>query len=578
MIDLGIKPFNLDDRQQDIVKEILAGMTVEEKIGQLFCPCLSAFDENAINYYVKDLKVGALMIRPFAREGLCENIAKVQNMGKIPLLMAANLENGGCGAVAEGTMFANPMGCAATGDEENGYRLGKVSCAEAAEVGINWGFAPVVDIDKNYHNPIANIRTFGDDAHTVLSFAREYIRAAKEEGVMPTIKHFPGDGMDERDQHLLVSVNDCSFDAWMESYGMVYAQLIEEGVPAIMAGHIAAPYVAREVSPQISDREALFPASQSEALLNGILREKLGFNGLIVTDSTLMVGYMQNMPRKLAIPRSIACGADMILFNRSLEEDIGYIHSGLEAGILSEARLDEAVLRILGTKMSCGLFDKKHPAAKTSSLSPEITKTWVRNVADRAVTLVKDDRDLLPISPEKTKRIFLNVIENKEDNRSPFAREIKKRLQREGFEVTLYRRKYSFDAASLTLEKITPTVKKRLDEILCNTEQFVGKYDLALIVLNLKTASNATVVRINWSVLFGMGNDLPWYSGEMPLVAVSFCNPYHLLDIPMAHAYINAYSDNEATLDAAFDKLMGRSAFYGKSPVDPFCGKLDTRL
>lgn len=268
----------------------------------------------------------------------------------------------------------------------------------------------------------------------------------------------------------------------------------------------------------------------------------------------------------------------MILFNRSLEEDIGYIHSGLEAGILSEARLDEAVLRILGTKMSCGLFDKKHPAAKTSSLSPEITKTWVRNVADRAVTLVKDDRDLLPISPEKTKRIFLNVIENKEDNRSPFAREIKKRLQREGFEVTLYRRKYSFDAASLTLEKITPTVKKRLDEILCNTEQFVGKYDLALIVLNLKTASNATVVRINWSVLFGMGNDLPWYSGEMPLVAVSFCNPYHLLDIPMAHAYINAYSDNEATLDAAFDKLMGRSAFYGKSPVDPFCGKLDTRL
>ena len=578
MIDLGTKPFNLDNRQQDIVKEILAGMTVEEKIGQLFCPCLSAFDENAINYYVIDLKVGALMIRPFAREGLCENIVKVQNVGKIPLLMAANLENGGCGAVAEGTMFANPMGCAATGDEENGYRLGKVSCAEAAEVGINWGFAPVVDIDKNYHNPIANIRTFGDDAHTVLSFAREYIRAAKEEGVMPTIKHFPGDGMDERDQHLLVSVNDCSFDAWMESYGMVYAQLIEEGVPAIMAGHIAAPYVAREVSPQISDREALFPASQSEALLNGILREKLGFNGLIVTDSTLMVGYMQNMPRKLAIPRSIACGADMILFNRSLEEDIGYIHSGLEAGILSEARLDEAVLRILGTKMSCGLFDKKHPAAKTSSLSPEITKTWVRNVADRAVTLVKDDRDLLPISPEKTKRIFLNVIENKEDNRSPFAREIKKRLQREGFEVTLYRRKYSFDAASLTLEKITPTVKKRLDEILCNTEQFVGKYDLALIVLNLKTASNATVVRINWSVLFGMGNDLPWYSGEMPLVAVSFCNPYHLLDIPMAHAYINAYSDNEATLDAAFDKLMGRSAFYGKSPVDPFCGKLDTRL
>lgn len=577
-IDLNAKPFHLTKKQSEQVYDIFEGMTQEEKIGQLFCPSLASFDVHTVNYFAKELKVGAVMIRPFEREGLREKIAALQSACKIPLLVAANLENGGCGAIREGTLFANPMGCAATGDAKNGYRLGKISCMEAAEVGVNWSFAPIVDIDENYHNPITNVRTFGGDADTVLSFAREYIRAAEEEGVMPTIKHFPGDGRDERDQHLLVSVNDCVYSEWMKTYGMVYAKLIEEGIPAIMAGHIAAPYVAREVRHGISERDALLPASQSEALLTGVLRERLAFNGLITTDSTLMVGYMQNMPRSIAVPRSIECGADMILFNRSIEEDIGYIRDGLKNGTLSKHRLDEAVLRILASKMALGLFEKQSFSVPERTLPVEVKKSWVNDCADQAVTLVKDDRNLLPLSPKKTKRIYLNVIENTVDNRSPFAQEIKRRLQREGFSVTLRKRKYPFDPAALTLEKITPAVNKALEETMCNTEQFVGKYDLAMIVLNMQTASNATVVRVNWNVLFGMGNDLPWYSGEMPLVAVSFCNPYHLLDVPMAHAYINAYTNNQATLDAVFDKLMGRSAFYGKSPVDPFCGKLDTRL
>lgn len=578
MVELGKQPFCLNEEQQRYVKSLLAGMTEAEKIGQLFCPSLASFDEGTIRRYTEELKVGAVMIRPFEREGLRENIARLQSSSKFPLLVAANLENGGCGAVREGTLFANPMGCAAAGDTKNGYRLGKVSCSEAAEAGVNWAFAPIVDIDENYHNPITNVRTFGGDADTVLAFAREYIRAAKEEGVVPTAKHFPGDGRDERDQHLLVSVNDCSYAEWMATYGRIYAALIGEGCPAVMAAHIAAPYVAKELCPSLSEREAMLPASQSETLLRVLLREKLAFNGLVVTDSTLMVGYMQSMPRKTAVPRSIECGADMILFDRSIEEDIGYIRNGLKEGILSEERLNEAVLRILALKMSMGLFERRVPERARPALPDETVRQWVRECADGAVTLVKDNRALLPLSSQKTKRVYLNVIENTVENHSPFAKDIKRRFEREGFRVTLRRRKYPFDPAGLTLEKITPAVNRALAETLCSTEEFVSQYDLAVIVLNMKTASNATVVRVNWNVLFGMGNDLPWYAGEMPLLAVSFSNPYHLLDVPMAHAYINAYTDNEATVDAVFDKLMGRSAFYGKSPVDAFCGKSDTRI
>lgn len=579
MVDLREKPFYLNDKQIQWVKNTLSQMSLEEKIGQLFCPCLSQFEEGMVLHYTQELKLGAVMLRPFEREGLKENMRFLQKSSRIPLLVAANLENGGVGTVCEGTLFANPMGCAATGDKENGYRLGKISCSEAAEAGVNLAFAPIIDIDRNYHNPITNVRTFGNDPKTVLDFAREYIRAAGEEGVLPTIKHFPGDGKDERDQHLLVSVNDCTMQEWENADGKIYRALIDEGVPVVMAGHIAAPKVAKSVCGELTEEEAYLPASQSKALIKHLLREKFSFQGLVITDSTLMVGYMQKMPRKRAIPYSVECGVDMILFSRSIEEDIVYMRDGLEKGILSAARLEEAVTRILGIKAKLGLPERDFsiPVSR-GGIAEETKQAWVMECADRAVTLVKDTKKILPVSPDKTKRIYLNVIENTADNDSPFAKEIAGRFLKEGFAVTLRKRKYEFDPAALTLENITPEVDEALKETMCSTQDFVDQYDMAVIVLNMKTASNATVVRVNWNVLFGMGNDLPWYAGEMPLLVISTNNPYHLLDIPMAHAYINTYTANPATLDALFDKLTGRSKFLGISPVDAFCGKGDTRI
>lgn len=578
MLNLRIAPFFLNEKEEKRVMDRLSSMTEKEKIGQILCPCLPSFDEKTIEYYTKELTVGAVMIRPFLQNGLKENIIKLQSSSKIPLLVAANLENGGNGAVSEGTFFANPLGVAATNDEKNAYRLGKISCAEASSVGINWAFAPIADIDVNYHNPITNVRTFGDKPERVLAFTRAYIRGANEESVIPAVKHFPGDGVDERDQHLLVSVNSLLAKQWFESFGKNYEALIADGVPAIMAGHISAPFVAKEICPDANEYEANLPASQSKILLTKLLREKLGFNGLIVTDSTLMVGYMQKMPRKLALPLTIEAGADMILFNRSIEEDRRYLTEGLETGVLSRNRLDEAVTRILALKESRKIGIDRNEKDDKKIVGNATFKAWTKECADRSVTLVKDDKNVLPLSPLKYKRIYLNVIENATDNNSPLAKELKKRLQKEGFKVTLRKRKYSFDTSRLTLENFTPAVEKAVAEAMCSTEEFTSEYDMAMIILDMKTASNATVVRVNWNVLFGMGNDLPWYAGEMPLVCVSLCNPYHLLDIPMANVYVNAYSDNEETIAATMEKLTGRSRFKGISPIDPFCGKIDTKL
>ena len=353
-VDLTATPFHLDEEQQKWVTDTLASMTLEEKVGQLFCPAMSSFSKKTISHMTDDLHIGSVMIRPFPVKGLQEKIRSLQDASKLPMLISANLENGGCGAINEGTNFAMPMGATATGDMVNGYRLGKISCQEAASVGVNWGFAPIVDIDNNYRNPITNIRAFSSDKDQVLTMARGYIRGAEEAGVAATIKHFPGDGCDERDQHLLVSVNDRSAEEWMDSYGMIYQNLIHEGARSVMIGHIAQPAMARAINPDISKEEAFLPASQSETLLTGLLREKLGFNGLVVTDSTLMVGYMQCMPRRAAIPESIRCGCDMILFNRSIDEDVEYMKQGIADGRLSMERVDEAVTRVLATKAAPG--------------------------------------------------------------------------------------------------------------------------------------------------------------------------------------------------------------------------------
>ncbi len=370
----------------------------------------------------------------------------------------------------------------------------------------------------------------------------------------------------------------------MDSYGMIYQNLIHEGARSVMIGHIAQPAMARAINPDISKEEAFLPASQSETLLTGLLREKLGFNGLVVTDSTLMVGYMQCMPRRAAIPESIRCGCDMILFNRSIDEDVEYMKQGIADGRLSMERVDEAVTRVLATKAALNLHKKKQDGSIVPSVDPmsiigsQETKDWTRECADKAITLVKDNRHLLPLSPGKTKRIYLNVIENYVSNKSPFAANIKERLEKEGFAVTLRKRKMDLNMDLLNKGIPTPTLLKVMKEIQANTQDFVSQYDMCMIVLNMETVSNATVVRVNWKVMFGLGNDIPWYAGEMPLVVISTANPYHLLDIPMAHTYINAYTGTQVVLDALFDKLMGRSAFKGVSPVDPFCGHEDTTL
>lgn len=566
MINLKENPFFLNDEDIQWVEECIANMTLEEKIGQLFCPVGFTKDQSILEKMLEK-NISGIMYRSGPASEIQDTLRWLQSNSKYPLLLPANLEAGGTGSAIEGTNFGKPLQAAATGDPEEGYHLGKISCTEGAAVGLNWSFAPIVDIDMNWRNPITNLRTFGDDAKKVLDFASGYLRGAKEAGLAVSIKHFPGDGVDERDQHLHTTTNSLSADEWMNTYGMVYRGLIEQGAQTVMVGHIAQPAWAKKINPSLTLEEAHMPATLCKEIMTGLLREELGFNGMVVTDASTMLGYTCAMPRHEAVPYTIEIGCDMFLFNKSFDEDYEYMLEGYKNGILSEKRLHEALQRIFGLKAALKLHIKQKEGTLVpgpealSILKNEQFVQWSKDCADKAVTLVKDTQGLLPITPEKYPRIVLFASESGGyfGESSGFEEHIKEALIAEGFNV--------FDAPQGAYISDKPIT----------VESFKENYDLAFYAFDFPTASNNTVVRLTWKGGLG-GSNTPWFSKEIPCVAVSFANPYHLIDVPQMKTYINAYTHNEFTIPAVMEKITGRSPFKGINPVDPFCGRVDTKF
>jgi beta-N-acetylhexosaminidase len=562
------------------VEETFGKMTLEEKCGQVFCPMGFSSDEGTLKHLVEEIGVGGMMYRADSAQNIQNTHRTIQSLAKIPLLLAANTEAGGDGLAYEGTSFGKPMAVAATNQPENGYRMGLTACSEGAAMGMNWSFAPIVDINYEFHNPITNVRTFGDDPDKVIAFAGAYMKGADECDVAVAIKHFPGDGVDERDQHIVTSVNSLTTGEWDESYGKVYKTLIERGAKTVMVGHIAQPAYVKALNPKADRADMLRPASLSSELLTGLLRGKLGFNGLISTDATPMVGFTAAMKRSLAIPTAIASGCDMILFNKSIEEDYQYLLDGLKNGILTEERLDEAVLRILATKASLHLPAKQKDgtlvpgAEELRTVGSGEHRAWAKEVADQAITLVRDRDALLPLSTDKYKRVYLNVIQKDTSPENSFVQMWKQKFEQEGFDVTVRDRRVAITVEDfMDPSRMTPEKGKLMHEMYRSVAEMKADYDLYVYVCNMENASNNTTLRLNWNVCFGLGDDAPWHAAEIPMLMISTAYPYHLFDAPMIGTYINAYSGNQDFCEAVMEKLMGRSAFVGVSPVDPLCGK-----
>jgi len=557
-------PFNLDDSGIAWVESTLAGLETKDKVGQLFCGIATDFSEEALDATLSVCTPGGVMYRPCSVEEAVTYSNLLREKFAIPMLVAANLEKGASGIVHEGTFLGSPLSVAATDDVSMATKLGEVCGSEGAAVGANWAFAPIIDIDYNFRNPITNIRTFGSDPERVRDMGVAYVEAVQAHGVAASIKHFPGDGCDERDQHLVTSINDKSVEEWDATYGEAYKASIAAGAMTVMVGHIMQPAYSRALRPEQADAD-IMPATLAPEIMGDLLRGKLGFNGLVVTDATTMAGFTIPMPRSKAVPTSIAAGADVFLFTRNLEEDFGFMMEGVNDGTITPDRLDSAVARILGLKAALKLHEPR-PAltleVARAVVGSEEHQAWSKECADKAITLVKEEKGVLPLTPDRYKKVLFVPIEADQgvgySVRAGACEVIRTKLVDEGFDVDIFKAKNFFEG--------------EVDK----TSDYIGVYDAIVYVANLSTKSNQTQVRIEWRQ--PMGADCPHYSASIPTIFVSVENPYHLIDIPRVKTFINTYNSSDNVLDAVVEKLLGRSTFKGQSPVDAFCGKWDTRL
>ena len=557
------KPFYLSDEDIKWVNDTKNKMSLDEKISQLFCLIAYSADENYLKFLSTQLQIGAIMCRVMPNDELIKTISVLQETSKIPMLISANLEAGGNGVSTNGTKLGSQMAIAACDDFKYAKALGEVCGKEGSALGVNWSFAPIVDIDNNFRNPITNTRTFGSNVDTVLGCGKTYIEEIQKYGVAGCAKHFPGDGVDERDQHLVTTINSLSETEWMESYGKVYKACIDSGVKSVMVGHIMLPAFTKKYNPTIKDEDIL-PATVSKEIVTNLLKEELGFNGLVITDSTTMAGLNMALPREKLVPMTIAAGCDMFLFTKNLEEDFSYMREGYVSGIITDERLDEALTNILALKASLKLH-KSRNIPTLENINKVVGKSFdiANEIADKSITLVKNKENILPINPNKHKRVLFYSLESTAGTMGFSVavganNRFMEKLKEKGFDVTLFVPKPGFEGT------------------MASAKEIIDNYDLIIYSANLATKSNQTTVRIEWCE--PMGANVPVYSHSVPTIFVSLENPYHLLDVPRVKTYINTYGSTDIILDNLIKKLMGESEFKGVSPVDPFCGKWDTRL
>jgi beta-N-acetylhexosaminidase len=577
-VDLQAAPFNLDDDAITWVESTIAGMTLEEKIGQLFINHNNDYSPEYLDGVLEDFHVGGMRYRPGPSAAVQEHIRYAQSKTRIPLLVASNPEMGGAGSCDDGTFVSTHLQAGSHPDKAIARQMGQVAGVETAALGCNWAFAPIVDIHYNWRNTVISTRAFGNTPEIVVQRAKEYFDGISESPTVCAMKHFPGDGVDERDQHVVTSYNTFGYEEWNRTYGHVYREMIGHGVQSIMIGHIGAPELSRHFRPGLADREIL-PATLAPELLQDLLRGELGFNGLVLTDASQMVGLTQARKRKDLVPATIAAGCDMFLFFRNPAEDFGYMLDGYKSGVITEQRLHDALRRILGLKASLGLHRKSAdqlvpPADALAVIGSEAHRAIAAEIADKTVTLVKDTANNLPITPETHPRIRLYGISGGSDftRADPLAYldTVKEELEAAGFEVHVFKTADQREAAGETGMNFMRVLSEEA------TGDYAAKYDAALVFANVKGFAQEAAIRIKWSS--PMAAEIPWYVTEVPTVFVSLNQPNHLIDVPMVKTAIHAHAGSREAIRATVAKIQGKSEFQGTFNDNVFCGSFDTRL
>jgi beta-N-acetylhexosaminidase len=541
-------------RPSAAVRRWMKGMTLREEVAQLVfvafpgaAPNVRSREYLRFVRLIRDLRVGGLILtnvsngrtiphaEPYA---LAAFLNRVQRVAKVPLLVGADFERGASMRVANTTMFPHAMAFGAAGDPALSRFEGQVTAREARALGVHWVYYPVADVNINPDNPVLNIRSFGEDPHAVAAQVAAFIEGAHSDPrnyVLTTAKHFPGHGDTSVDSHLDLATIPASRER-LESVELVpFRAAIAAGTDAVMTAHLAVPALA----------PADLPATLSPAILTGLLREELGFKGLVITDALEMGGIVKAFSPGDAAVRAILAGADTLLMPPDPEAAIRAVVAAVEDGRIPRRRIDESVVKILAAKEKVGLDRKRlvNIEGLGDSLNAPEANEKALEVAERAVTLVRNQGDLLPLAAPAS-ACFVVLAESRDSNEGlEFSQEVRARLPHTA--PTMLDTSHSRADVDAALARLT------------SCETFV-------------VAAFASVTAYRGSL--SLGGDLPHametlLATSKPVVLVALGNPYLLRSFPAVAAYLATFSSVPTSETAAVRALWGEIEIRGHLPV-----------
>jgi len=553
--------------------EQLRKMSLEEKIGQLISVGVNATFLNqdsdayrALKHQIEDTKVGGVILfrGPVYESVILVN--RLQELAKYPLLISADLEAGAGMRFDDTVNFPWNMAVAATGNPEYARRQGEITAREARALGVQQIFAPVVDVNNNAANPVINVRSYGEDPADVARFAVAFTEGVQAGGAIATAKHFPGHGDTAVDSHRGLPEINVGRDRLNTVEFVPFKATIDAGVGSVMVGHIAMPQVdATVVKPlpqnvkskpidtdeggELIEEKAAMPATMSPVIGN-ILRKDLKFPGMIVTDALSMSGLTIYFTQEEAAVRALEAGADMLLKPADVDASFRGVHDAVKSGRITEQRVEESARKILAAKYDLGLVDQRiTPLDPIDRIvgSRDVT-ALATEIAEHAVTLVRDEDQLVPLKNLKPQARVFNLAVTNGDDRNWIANAFVSRLGRGG----------------VKLETVV------LDDR--STDQEVQKAIERAKSADLVIASLYGRVRSGQALSVGVPETgrralSALIEAKSPIVGISFGNPYLLQGFPGLRTYVVAYGDMPSLQQAVARALLGEIDLTGKLPI-----------
>lgn len=530
-------------------------MTLRDRVAQLvMTPCygdspsVRSREFREFKSQVVDLKVGGLIVLNRVRDGAVQRaephataafINRMQRLAKTPLIVGADFEHGASMRMLRTTPFPYMMAFGAANDLELTRALGAATAREARAMGIHWIFAPDADVNNNPDNPIINIRSFGENPQAVASHVKAFIEGAHSDPanfVLVTAKHFPGHGDTDTDSHMNLPRITASRERLEQVELVPFKAAIEAGVDSVMTAHLAVPALEPEEK----------PATVSRNVLTGVLREELGFKGLICTDALDMQAVTKMYgPGETAV-RALEAGVDLLLLPGDAKEAVRAVVAAVKDGRLTKQRIDESVLKMLTAKARLGL-QKKHltdlEAVPDSLATPEDEELAAR-VAEKAVTLVRNENNVVPLAnPERACWFVLSGG----------------RFSAQGRDFVEATRRYAKGAQITLLDPMLPT----------------SEFDLLAVKAQASCDSmvvSAYVLVAAYSGTVGLPGNYPAFvekliASEKPVVFIALGNPYLLRAFPKVAAYLATFSTTQPSEAAAVRAVVGETGISGKLPV-----------